>query len=291
MAFTILHLEQGSKAWHKFRKNKIGCSLAPILMGCGFETPLQYWKRKMKGLKKTKNSSAMMRGMLLEPFAREKAKKELGYDFYPTVVQSVEDPWRFASLDGFYQSGNHVEALEIKCPGEKDHQTALEGNVPKKYFPQLQHIADVLNIPSVHYYSFDGKEGVHLLVKKDPDYCQKIKLIEMQFLDCLIKKVPPEASDMDWIKISDSRAIKGAKRVVCIQKQIKKLEAEKKTIYDQFDSIVDHKKSLAGKIKLQRICKKGAVEWLEIPAVQEIVKTIDIDSYRAYDSFYWKVEQ
>ena len=231
----------------------------------------------MKGLKKTKNSSAMMRGMLLEPFAREKAKKELGYDFYPTVVQSVEDPWRFASLDGFYQSGNHVEALEIKCPGEKDHQTALEGNVPKKYFPQLQHIADVLNIPSVHYYSFDGKEGVHLLVKKDPDYCQKIKLIEMQFLDCLIKKVPPEASDMDWIKISDSRAIKGAKRVVCIQKQIKKLEAEKKTIYDQFDSIVDHKKSLAGKIKLQRICKKGAVEWLEIPAISFLEQYYNAD--------------
>ena len=238
--YEVLDLPQGSENWHAFRKGKIGCSLAPVVAKVGFETPLEYWKRKLfsedsRESKGQKQTFIMKRGLDLEPLARQIVGKKLNLVFKPVVIQSVEARWRFASVDGYaISSDNKAIFLEIKCPGEEDHLTALKGQIPKKYYPQLQHIMDVGEVDSMYYYSFDGKEGCLIEVEKDPIYCASLKEQELQFLICLDSGLPPPSCDRDWMPISSDEGEDLVKSLVSINKKMGELEIQKKNIFVSF---------------------------------------------------------
>ena len=76
-------------------------------------------------------NGAMQRGKTLEPLARRAYVSHTSIDVEPVCVQSLAYPWMRASLDGLSADGRRV--VEIKCPGEKDHQLAGSGSVPGKY--------------------------------------------------------------------------------------------------------------------------------------------------------------
>ena len=83
-------------------------------------------------------------------------------------VQSLTHAWMRASLDGLSPDGGHV--VEIKCPGEKDHQLADSGFVPEKYYAQLQHILAVTGLAEISYWSFRFDHTVLLKVKRDDGF-------------------------------------------------------------------------------------------------------------------------
>jgi predicted phage-related endonuclease len=88
-----------------------------------------------------------------------------------------------ASFDGISVKRDY--ALEIKCPGKKDHGTALKGSIPIKYYPQLQHQLAVCGLDFIYYYSFDGEDGVTLIVQRDDDFIKNMIDKEKQFWDHL----------------------------------------------------------------------------------------------------------
>ena len=61
---------QGSEAWKEFRRDKIGASDVPTILGENpWETPNEFWKRRMNSVDIPENA-AMKRGKELESGAR-----------------------------------------------------------------------------------------------------------------------------------------------------------------------------------------------------------------------------
>ena len=129
----LLKLEQDTPEWHAFREGKIGASLAPVIMGVSpWSTPYQLYQEMMGVTEKRQETSAMARGKLLEKEARERFIQQTGINVVPAVGVHDKFDWLFASFDGICTDNKVV--LEIKCPGQQDHETALSGKVPEKYF-------------------------------------------------------------------------------------------------------------------------------------------------------------
>src|SRR5690606_5098444 len=116
---------------------------------------------------------ATQRGTDLEPKARALYELEHELDMYATLVEHDTYPFLRASLDGFNEQARTV--LEIKCPGKEDHEKAVKGEVPEKYFPQLQHQLLVANAVEAHYWSYDGNGSTALVtVKPNKEYQAKL---------------------------------------------------------------------------------------------------------------------
>lgn len=80
----------------------------------------------------------MLRGLKLEPQARELAEKKLKMKLEPVCLVHPEYRWMKASLDGL--SPCETILIEIKCPmGKAEHDDNLKGKVSTKYGPQMQH--------------------------------------------------------------------------------------------------------------------------------------------------------
>ena len=144
---------QQTKEWHELRKTKIGASDAPVIVGVNpWKTSYQLWEEKL-GLRQPKaKTAAMERGLLMEEEARQEFMKHTGIEVAPKVLVSEDIPWMMASLDGISTDGKHL--VEIKCPGNDDHQLALDGVIPEKYKPQLIHQMIVANVETIFYFSY-----------------------------------------------------------------------------------------------------------------------------------------
>ena len=154
----IIDLAQNSPEWLEFRRDKIGASDAPVIMGVSpFKTPYQLYLDKVENMHQPQNS-AMKRGHDLEAEARQafEAMYETLYmdkiTVVPYVVQSDIYEWMIASLDGL-DMGKGV-MVEIKCPGQKDHDLAMSGKIPEHYIPQLQHQLFVTGLNKMFYFSY-----------------------------------------------------------------------------------------------------------------------------------------
>ena len=181
-------LIQGTPEWLALRKNKITGTDAAIIMGSNpWKSKKQLYHEKISLDHQSISNERMQRGVDLEPIARDLFSLEMGIVFYPYV--GVHD-WAMASLDGINELG--TMAVEIKCPGAKTHQLALNGLVPDYYYPQLQHQMWVCDLHYIYYYSFDGRNGVKIRVERDEFYIQEMIAEEYKFYLCLLNKTEPE---------------------------------------------------------------------------------------------------
>jgi len=178
--FIKLDFDQSTDEWLSWRRGGIGASDAPVVMG------LSPWQ-KAEDLLRIKTgqtaerpaNGAMQRGKTLEPLARQAYVRHTGIEVEPVCVQSLDHAWMRASLDGLSADGRHV--VEIKCPGEKDHQLAASGCVPEKYFPQLQHILAVTGLVEIFYWSFRFDHTVLLKVDRDEGFIADLVEKEVAF--------------------------------------------------------------------------------------------------------------
>lgn len=149
----IVNLEQGSKEWLIWRESRLTATDIPVILGSNpFKNKLQLWEEKLGFREPTKLNAAMERGQKLEPEARLLASKELSLDFEPVVVESEEFPWLAASLDGISIGWDVI--LEIKCPGESTHLSAINQIVPPYYQDQMQTQMLVTNTLKCFYVSY-----------------------------------------------------------------------------------------------------------------------------------------
>ena len=154
-----------------------------------WKTRIQLWEEKSKPAVFKKPTERMQRGLDLEPIARELFEMQSGIKFEPKVILHSEHDWIMASLDGMSECGR---LLEIKCPGIVDHAKALSGEVPSHYYPQLQHQMFCADVSSMFYFSFDGFDGVTVVVQRDQEYINRMFEEEKQFYNCVMSEIPPE---------------------------------------------------------------------------------------------------
>jgi putative phage-type endonuclease len=286
--YRIVDLVQGSQEWHDFRKGKIGASMAPVIMGVSpFQTRLQLWEEIIFGTERLP-TRAMERGTLLEEKARAwlNAKPGLGGVYIPRVVQMIDHPQIISSLDGYYVNEGRIHAVEIKCPGMEAHLQALEGKIPDYYYPQLQHQMHVLGIDQMLYVSFDGENGVVIPCEIDVEYCNDLMVEEHRFLDAIENLVPPEACNKDWVKIYDPSLQRLANMYQDLSNSIEEMKDQMEEIKKELISNTSHPRSIIGSMKLQKVIRKGSIDYDRIFREHE---DIDCDSYRKAPIESWRI--
>lgn len=194
--------------WHAWRRQGIGASDAPIIMGVSpYSTPHKLWLVKTGRDKSSQSNWATRRGQEMEPAARAYYELMTGVDMPPTLLEHYEFPWLRASMDGW--NNEHKIGLEIKCPGAKNHALALAGKVPDEYYPQLQHQLFVSGADYIDYFSFDGTKGVTVRVIADLEYILSYVSKARAFWDLVEQDQPPELINRDYktIRSKDFRIL------------------------------------------------------------------------------------
>lgn len=278
---------QGSREWLDFRKDKITASMAPSIMGVGFQTRLQLFESIVYD-QPIKKSLAMERGNDLEPKARQWLNMTLDRDYEPEVIQSIDNPSFIASLDGFYldEEGNAM-ICEIKCPGPVDHSTAVSGLVPDKYYPQLCFQMIIAGVTEMVYCSFDGRDGAIIHVKLDEDYARELMHECKIFRDNVIEMIPPKATDKDWVNVEDGYLgfLLDEYNELC--NTADQIDEKKKSLKEQITKSIEHPRSKIGKNRIQRITKKGEVDYPKI--FEDLGLDIEVDKYRKPGTTFWKI--
>lgn len=277
-------IEQNTPEWEEMRKGKIGASDSPIIMGVSpYKTPFSLWQEKLSLSAPKRKLAHLESGHDMEPKARSVLEQELGMPLFPSVKLHNQRSWMMASIDAM--SFDERTIAEIKCPGGDDHSYALDGKVPEKYFPQLQHQMEVCELEYAYYFSFDGEKGVVIKVFRDEKYIKGMLKEEEKFFECMKNFEAPPLTNRDYQLQSDPKWIHLAMRWTQIASAKEQIEREEQEIKDQLISICDGQSSMGSGIKVARCARKGAVEYAKIPEL----KGINLDAYRKKPTEYWRI--
>jgi putative phage-type endonuclease len=276
-------MEIGSKEWKEKRRATVGSSDAPVIMRVSpYKSPYQLWEEKVFGKEQTMNG-AMFRGNKLEESARHCFEKKFGIEVFPEVLKHPEINWMTATVDGI--SSNRKHLVEIKCPNRNDHQSAKDGKIPQKYYPQCQHQLEVSGLDSMYYFSFDGDDGVIVEVEKDKKYISNLIKEEKAFWDCINNLEAPEFTDLDWVDMDgDENWQELAPRYKEIDKILEELEEERTFLRAQFVLFSSGRNAKGCGIKLTKSMTKGAIEYSKIPEIQ----SVDVEKYRKPSYVKWR---
>lgn len=267
------------------RRNFIGASDAPIIMGVSpWSTPYQLWQEKCGIKKPFEGSFVTDEGHRKEVFARDLFESKMGEKFPAKRLFSDQYDWMMASLDGYNE--RIKKALEIKCPGEKSHQTAKLGIVPIFYFPQVQHQMFVANLQSIYYLSYINDESyVILTCERDDKYIDELIKKELHFWKCVQNCTPPELSDRDFVIKNDDEWEELAMHYLTLQNLKTNVLLREESIKSKLIELSNDRNSKGCGVKLQKICKKGNIDYSSIPELEKI----DLEQYRKDESHYWKI--
>jgi|SRR6185437_463481 len=186
----IVKIKQRTKSWLEFRRSHVCASDASIIIGSNpYKTIEKLYDEKIKCYEQPM-TSYMQRGIDLEPIALREFEKETGLIMFPSVGVHDEFDWMAASFDGMTIEGDAI--VEIKCPGKKDHAIAMQGEIPKHYFPQLQHQIHVSGLDFTYYYSFDGDKGIIIQVNRDQGFIDNLVAKEFEFWQSLATLNSPQ---------------------------------------------------------------------------------------------------
>jgi YqaJ-like viral recombinase domain len=222
------------------------------------------------------------RGLELEETARKAFEKKTGMILFPKVMLHPSLDWMMASLDGIDLDGKVI--VEIKCPGQTDHEIA-QGKVPEKYFPQLQHQLAVTGLHLAFYFSFDGNEGVIVEVRRDDGFITKMIDQEKKFWDNLINHTPPALSERDFVHREDAVWKETSQKWLSIHSQLEALKSEEKKLREALIQMAGTQNVTGGGIKLSRSLRKGSVQYSQIPELQKV----DLEKYRKEPLEIWRL--
>jgi putative phage-type endonuclease len=274
-----------STEWYQARATHIGSSDAAILMGVApktWGTPLSLFLEK-KGLQKREINKAMKRGVVLEDFARYVYEEQTNRQVFPDVFIHSTHDWMMATLDGI--DADKTILVELKCPGQEDHKTALEGKMPDKYYPQLQHQLACTGLNKAHYFSFDGANGVIIEVTRDEAYINKLIDKERSFWECLVNNIPPEPEDDEYELRLDDQWREHAQAIVALRLQMQALNETEKFHRDRLITLARERNSCGAGVRLRQVVSPGRINYKAIPELS----SLNLEQYRSAPSIQWKL--
>jgi putative phage-type endonuclease len=281
----IQELDQRSPEWLEFRKNKIGASDSPAIMGMSpWATPYQLWERKL-GLDTVVENSAMKRGTQLEPMVRERVFLETGKSYQPRVVMHQRYPWMIASLDGLSEDQKGI--IEIKCVNGTDHALAKLNMVPEKYQHQLWHQMEVCNMDSILYCSYSATYDELIIFPffRDDKKIEEMIEKEKEFLICLEEFIPPALTEKDYETKNDNVWNETCQKWKEVKSLKDKYEEEEKKLRQDLIALTNSKNCIGAGVKVQKFIRRGSVDYSSIPALN----LIDLDVFRKPASESWRV--
>lgn len=291
----IINLHQNTPEWLDFRRNKIGASDCPIIMGVSpFLTPLALWEQKLGLRSSQEKTAAMIRGSDLESEALNLFNRQGGYKLAPKVLLSTTHSWMMASFDGIEVSDETIEifnhpkviyAVEIKCPGKKDHEKAMSGLIPDKYFPQLQHQMLVAGLSGMWYFSYNEESSNSIYIQADKKYQEKMLEKEIEFYRCMKEFIPPTMTDRDYVKRCDPQFMGLCEQYKEAKRQLKECQEREKFLRDALILESGECNSIAEGLKLTKSVRRGSINYAIIPELREL----DLDMYRSDHVVSWRI--
>jgi putative phage-type endonuclease len=132
--YQLIEVDQNTPAWLDWRKNGIGASDAPAVLGVSpYTKPQNLWAIKVgMDVDKPVNKYIMDKGHDFETRIRAKYEFESEGNWPSVCMQSVEFPYLRASLDGW----NGKNIIEIKMVGAK---MFASDDIPPHHYAQFQH--------------------------------------------------------------------------------------------------------------------------------------------------------
>lgn len=259
----------------EYRKNKIGASDAPIILGISkWKTPLQLWEEKLGLRSLPETNSAMQRGNDLEPVALAEFMRMTNTVVAPCRVEHPEFSFMFATVDGLCAESKIL--VEIKCPNRETVEMAKNGLLPDQYYAQVQHQIACVNPVETHYFCFDGEKGYDVIVKRDDALIDKIVKAEKEFFRCMMEFTPPPATDRDFIHRDSKEWRLHAEVWKDTKKQLALLVAKEEVLRDELIKMCDGQSSQGCGVRISKTVSKGRINYSAIDELKEI----DLEKYR-----------
>lgn len=278
-------MSSNPQEWHDWRRQGVGSSDAPILMRVApkdWGTPFELWEEKYLGKTQDKDNYAMKYGRDNEERARCEFERVMGVMVAPKPVIHASMPWIRANLDGIDMDDKIM--VEIKCPGMKDHSIAVSKNIPEKYYPQCQHQLLATGLNGMYYFSFYGNEGVVVEVERDQEYIDKLFEKEAKFWDHVLKGVPPELTEDDYICMENNKNWKIlSTELRWIREEKMSLEEREEECLEALKNLCQRRNAKGNHLKLKKQICDGAIDYSKVPELQGI----DLEIYRKKSFEKW----
>ncbi len=274
-------MQQQTKEWHEARRKHIGASDAPVVMGVSpWRTPYQLFLEKL-GLGEQKyTNNAMRYGIATEDKARKEFEAYTGLSMFPQVVFHPKHSFMMASLDG--ADLDRQFAVEIKCPSNpKDHESAMDGIVPEKYYPQVQHQMECLGIDMIYYFSYTHNSSKIIEVERSQSYINEMIDKEKEFWRRVEELDAPPMTDKDYERREDAEWITLEERWKFLQPYIE----ESEQLREKLIACANGKNVKGNHLTLSRFMRKGNVDYKKVPEL----KGVDLEPYRKGASICWRV--
>lgn len=278
----LLNLEQGSDEWLFKRKGSITGTDASIIMGVNpYKNRKQLLKEKLGLVEDAPPNEAMLKGMRLEPKAREIYMLKENTIVYPAVVVHDDYFWAMASLDGL--SHNSDFFVEIKC-GESAFNKALKGEIPAYYYAQMQHCMWVTGVKFCHYFCYWEGKGNIKTVERDEAYIEKLVEEEIKFYDEMLNTNPQDLLIQDIDNVELKKAIQDYESYKVQEEAFSMLKEEARA---KILSLCGNKDTEAYGYKISKSLSRGRIQYDKIPELQNK----DLEAYRAPSEERWMIKK
>lgn len=280
-------MEQNSFDWLLWRRQGIGSSDSPIVMGVSpHSTRLMLYEDKVSvDPPDEKNEYILEVGKRMEPKMRAIFEFQMETPFAPKLVQMEQYPFLRASLDGCSPGGQEI--AEFKFVGKEVFEDAKNRVVPKHYFIQIQKQLLVSQANRAWYVcSADGKSIAKVPVAPDLKLQKEILEADIAFwTQHVLKRKPPEPCERDFKKLRASGLSRKLEKWKKLRIQIEELETQKEEIEEWCKSLIQdetHPRWIASNIAFNKIVRKGSVDYSKVPEL----KNVDLEQYRKANTSY-----
>jgi putative phage-type endonuclease len=193
------NIEQGSYEWHEIRHGKIGGTASKGLFVKSDTLLFDLLAEKTESFIEEENyiSDDMLRGMQLEPEAREWANKNFKCEFIECGWMQSDIELLGISPDGI--TADFKQAIEIKCPQAKRHiQTVIENKIPLDNLHQCLHYFTVNDrLEQLHFISYRPESIKPIFVKT---------LTRMTKINLGTKAKPDFRVIEEWVEVAKNNA-------------------------------------------------------------------------------------
>lgn len=287
-------MQQNTAEWLKMRKNFIGASDAPIIMGTSkfrlqdgrYKTPFTLWQEKLGLVADQEENAACAYGKKMEEPARLVYESMTGHIVAPEVIFHKDVNYMMASLDGL--SFEKDIAVEIKNSNADDHSVARSNRVPEHYYPQVQHQLDCLHSlyghDRLHYFSFHKGEGIVVEVKRDLSYLEDLYEREQKFWQCVQNLEEPELIALDFREQGHDWQAK-AQKLWELEESLRVNTKLAKELKDDLKRLSEGRNSRAGQFLFVASNRKGSIDYSLIPELRDK----DLECYRKPPSQNWSL--
>lgn len=198
-------LDMPRDAWREMRRNGVGASETPSLLGVGYESPLEVYLRKVGLMPDGDETDAMAAGTALEAGILDLYRRRTGAEIAArqVFVHRPEFPRAFATLDAVRADGRPVEVKLVGFHAAGDWGSEDEGlfAVPERVLWQAAHQLLASGAPELDIAALMGTDlRVWTFTRADAESARSLDLIRARvawFLDRLDRRDPPPAVGRD----------------------------------------------------------------------------------------------